>query len=330
MIKKIKGLIFLIVLVGILLVALILLTSNSDGLQNLQSTVNRITGDRFRVDLTGFGEWSSSVKNEAMEKLPKGQSLFRVEDEALPFVEGYSIYEEDINLEFNSKTIQKVYMMIGACELKQVESAEKKIQVASSQVGKLQCFQLDDTLFIIAGQKVKEGVNIGTKKGTITLSMPKDKKLQNLKVELGAGNIVFDQMKVEEASFDVGAGDIYLGSLISTNGEFKIGMGRMEVADASVSKASVDVGVGEFLYTGAFKKSAKISCSMGRVKLTLHGTKKDYNYALECSVGTIAVGETTYSNVSTTKKMDNGSKKSIDLECSVGSIEIEFEEEVTT
>lgn len=323
--KRIRGFVFLLVALAVLFIGLVYMASTSDGYDKLQNAVNRITGDKYHIDLSEFGKWSSNVKNEAMEGLPETEAFFHVDDDSsLQFFESYPIYEEDIQMEFKSKKIQSIHMIIGACELRQQTSPDKLIHVSSSEVGKIQCFLLNHTLYIIAGQKVKKGVNFT--EGRITLELPENISFESLQVELGAGTIGFDRMNAATTAFDVGAGSIRIEKLNSDNADFKVGMGRMEVTDAFVKKALVDVGVGEFIYAGAFKKSADLKCAMGRVKATLPGVEQDYNYTLECSVGKISIADTEYTGISTTKKIDNASKKNIGLECSVGSIEIEFKE----
>ena len=58
--------------------------------------------------------------------------------------------------------------------------------------------------------------------------------------------------------------------------------------------------------------------------MTLQGAETDYDYQLECAMGGINLNGEEYSGLSKEKDIKNGGKGTIDVECSVGSIEIHF------
>lgn len=324
--RKIKGLIVVIIAIAFLAVAIIVMASFPEGLQAMQNMVDEIGGDRFHIDLTDFGIWSKEVKDNALTKLPVGDAFFDVNEGTMNFFDGYEIYTEDVSLDYEEKDIKNVKLMIGACDVKQNASEDKKIHVSSKKVGRMQCFQKGDTLYILAEQKVKEGIDLSPDKGQIELKFPKEIKLDELNIELGAGQIEFAEAFSKNAKFEVGAGNLKLQKLKADNASFEVGMGQVHVTEGKIKEASVNVDVGNFIYGGSIKKKAKVECSVGNAKLTLSGKEKQFNYSLECSMGNITLGDQSYTGLSHSKEIDHSAKKDMQLECSMGNIKVEFEE----
>ena len=84
-------------------------------------------------------------------------------------------------------------------------------------------------------------------------------------------------------------------------------MGTVEVSGDTRQKADLECGVGSLVYTAA-------------------GKETDFNYRLECGVGELNIGESSYSGLGVERTIDNRAQRTMDISCDVGSTEIYFEE----
>ena len=77
-------------------------------------------------------------------------------------------------------------------------------------------------------------------------------------------------------------------------------------------------------YSGDIGAAADISCSMGNVSLDLKGDREDFNYELHCVGGNLDIDGDKYAGVDISKSIDNGTDKSIEINCSMGNVEVDF------
>ena len=83
-----------------------------------------------------------------------------------------------------------------------------------------------------------------------------------------------EQLELEELSVEVGAGDI----------DIKEGL-------LTTAYASFDVDAGNLDFAGEVKGDLDADCNVGNMELKLTGEQQDYNYSLSCGVGSIKAGD---------------------------------------
>lgn len=114
--------------------------------------------------------------------------------------------------------------------------------------------------------------------------------------------------------------------------EIKIntGVGSVETVDGTLicNKLDLDCGVGECIISADIRDKGEIDGGVGSIVLTLAGTEQDYNYEVDCGVGDISIGDGHYSELGGKKKIDNRADRDLDIECGVGSVEIDFSEDI--
>ena len=70
-----------------------------------------------------------------------------------------------------------------------------------------------------------------------------------------------------------------------------------------------------------------ITLDAGELYLELVGKQEDYSYNLECDVGTIRIGEESYTGLGTEKKIKNpNAERFLEADCDVGNVQIHFTE----
>ena len=142
----------------------------------------------------------------------------------------------------------------------------------------------------------------------VCISYPKDVKLQELEIEMGAGTVYLNRdIDTEKLSVEMGAGEFDSKNPVTAEeADLEIGTGSMTFADLSAKKIS-----GE--------------CGLGELDLTMTGTQENYNYDLECGVGNLDVGSDSYSGLGREKSISNtGADRKLDLECGMGNVSVNF------
>lgn len=194
---------------------------------------------------------------------------------------------------------------------KNFSEAYTDIDTVKLETGAASCRILpsDDGTWKVAGEDVPSDFEVKAGGGTLKISgnthrflgfggsggagieiyIPKDAKLKDMDMDIGAGKVAMEN-----------------GSLISCE------------------KLTLDVGAGSCTLNLDLSKDADVECGVGEIVLNLQGKESDFDYAVECGIGSVQIGDTEYSGLGTDKTISNRSKKKIDAQCGVGSIAIDF------
>ena len=168
-----------------------------------------------------------------------------------------------------------------------------------------------------AGKYFKESVEDGDMlvlederpKGKATLELEillPDRVLEEMELDLGAAELTADRLQARQFSLDIGAGVGTIQSLLTSE------------------DASLDIDVGE-LTIGYFDGSdLELDCDTGQLSITVAGEEQDYNYDLECGIGSIDIGGSSYSGLSSSHSVDNGAARTISADCGMGAISLRF------
>lgn len=108
--------------------------------------------------------------------------------------------------------------------------------------------------------------------------------------------------------------------------ELDMGAAYCVAEDIATGRLEVTAGVGSVQYTGQVNEYVEVDTGVGDISLSLLGSETDYNYEIACGVGSVRVGGSNYSSLGGEHIVDNQAGRTMDLECGVGSIEINFNE----
>lgn len=175
-----------------------------------------------------------------------------------------------------------------------------RVEVDHDDHGYVTVKQDDHTLHIVStGKKHDREVDV---------YYPKGMKFKSVEIGIDAGAGKLDgALEAEEVEISVGAGEfVNSGSILAKSCDISVGVGEGELE--GIDAADID---GE--------------CGIGSLSLSLAGKERDYNYKLECGVGSVQIGEGEYSGLAAEKSIDNHASRSLDLECGMGEIDVEFE-----
>ena len=142
-----------------------------------------------------------------------------------------------------------------------------------------------------------------------------------------------DTLKIKREQKRRRGEDIRIEVLVPTGYEFdkiSVDMGAAECQFSQIytNKLDIDTGVGAVTFTGTVAGDVELETGVGDVTLNLTNPEQDYNYRIECGVGTIQVGGSSYTMLSHETHINNNAAYNMELECGVGSIKVNFSDSV--
>ena len=142
-----------------------------------------------------------------------------------------------------------------------------------------------------------------------------------------------DTLKIKREQKHRRGEDIRIEVLVPTGYEFDkisvdIGAAECQFSQIHTNKLDIDTGVGAVTFTGTVAGDVELETGVGDVTLNLANPEQDYNYRIECGVGTIRVGGSSYTMLSHETHINNNAPYSMELECGVGSITVNFSDSV--
>ena len=160
----------------------------------------------------------------------------------------------------------------------------------------------------------------------ITLYLPEAYYFDNVYADVGAGSLEFTELNAADACLEGGAGYIGVDCGRFEHLNASVGAGVVSFTGIEVTNLDIEAGMGECAVEGAVYGDAWVECSMGNVEMTLVGNERDFNYYLQGSMGNIDVGSESLHGFGHEKYIDNNAAKTMDIECSMGNITVDFTE----
>lgn len=163
----------------------------------------------------------------------------------------------------------------------------------------------------------------------ITIAIPAGMNFDEIDMDMGATNAEFELTDVtcNTLNMDIGAGNVIADEFrVKELLKVTVGAGNVEISGGSYKNIKIDCGMGNFSMKGKLEGDIEADCGMGSMDLRLEGDADAYNYALSCGMGELEVNGTKYSSIAGDNKVTNpGAVGTIDLDCGMGSIELEIE-----
>lgn len=238
----------------------------------------------------------------------------------------HDILRGDVSMYSVGSDVERIDIELGGYILDTTYTEDDNYYISTNHADRVQCYTENGVLKLKAvNSSPRWGVgNIDERQ--ITLCIPKDRYIESLELELGAGQVTLNGINAGEVSLEVGAGQIFVNNSRAKELEVSVGAGQVELWGVEVDKLDAEIGMGELAGSVDIHKSADLECSMGNMELTLMGSQQDFNYQLEVAAGNIEVGRNSYSGLANEQKVNNGADKDITIECSMGNITIDFKD----
>lgn len=144
----------------------------------------------------------------------------------------------------------------------------------------------------------------------IRMKLPKGIQLERLDIENRAGVVENDGavLEADEIRFEVDAGELTLENIRAKEFYLKTGAGNAQI-------------------DGLDAEDTEVSCGVGNIDLKMDGREEDYDYRIKCGVGSVYVNREGYTALGKEQKIDNKASKTVKLDCGVGNITLETEDD---
>lgn len=195
-----------------------------------------------------------------------------------------------------------VKVSVGACELKFATSNDEyKVEYSATKEKLVPKIGVKDgTLYVNQDNiKLKDATGTDSLKLTVTIYVPTNTTLENIDLDIGAGDLNLENLSGENFDVDLGAGDF-------------------DLKNSTFENISVDCGAGDIFMENNTFDSLDIDAGTGDVKLNCLGDLSQYTFDIDNGVGETRVGGEKVKNE---YKSGSGAKK-IDIDLGVGEVNI--------
>ena len=140
-------------------------------------------------------------------------------------------------------------------------------------------------------------------------------------LRISAGNKVFSNNSNGDITIIVPTGFVF------KEVDMEIGAGQADVSDLCAEEFDIEVGAGQANLNNIDVQYLQAKTGAGEIQAELVGREADYNYDVECGIGEIVIGDSSFSGLGREANIENsGAHRELDVECSVGQITVEFQE----
>ena len=255
------------------------------------------------------------IRQKSMDELNRVIEKF----EGIEFMEGVNIsfgigdFNTDLFLEDEETFTDGIYtvedsaatdleIVVGVGDLKIKYHEEPFVSLEISDQDKMQCYVQDDTLKITAGLVAGISSNSG-----MTVYLPADKRYNNILIDVDAGNLEVEKLLGEEIDINVAAGQVIVDEIDTYSLNVEVGMGNVEIE-------------------GEVNQEIVIDCGMGQIIMELRGKGKDFNYELDCGLGSLSVEDIyTIAGIGDVE-LDNNASKDMEISVGMGAVNVTFGE----
>lgn len=109
--------------------------------------------------------------------------------------------------------------------------------------------------------------------------------------------------------------------------EVDIAAGAFSTAGIAVQDLELHLATGQMSLGAVQADYVEIECVAGSIDMEVTGKKTDYNYEIGCAAGEVTLKEDTFKKLHKEEKIQNGAKKSVDIECVAGNVYVSYTEE---
>lgn len=230
---------------------------------------------------------------------------------------GISSVIDVLNNNVETMNYTKEYVNINSIEM---DIAATELVIQKAEVLKIEGealptdykFEEKDGILKIKNKKVAQN-------SKLVVYIPND--MLELDIDIGAGKIQIEDIKVSELNLDTGAAVTSIKKLnVVSSADIDAGVGEIVIEDSDIYNLDMDAGVGTVEYSGYLRGTSDIDCGVGNININLSGTDVMYKIIAEKGIGELEVNG---NKLSGTQTLGNGSNV-IKLSGGIGSLNIEY------
>jgi len=263
----------------------------------------RLTDGEFGIFIDDEDIWDGVVWKQIDKNIVINEDDEGV-DIKLDFDSAYDIFRGDVEKYKVTGDVIDLKIMAGGCRLRMMTSEDDSFYAEAEDVDKFQCYAEDDCLYVKTSKNIKTWNDSDS--GVIVLYVPEGYVFENVDMELGAGQLIVENVNAKNVDLEVGAGQLEINTLQADDCDIEVGLGEVTVTDARINNADAQVG-------------------MGKIEMLLSGNEEDYNYKVSVAAGSVTIGSAEYSGVGQKKTINNDADRMVNLDCAMGEIRVKFD-----
>lgn len=145
-------------------------------------------------------------------------------------------------------------------------------------------------------------------------------------IRVGAGTCNIDKLTVKDSSsYQVDAGTLEIEEGMINNGTLTCEAGKIGVEDGTIHNTTISCMAGTISIDGSITGDSEVSTTVGTINLNLKGKEEDYNYTVDCNLGSLTINDTKYSGINKHITQKNSAKNNMALNCDVGTISVNID-----
>lgn len=156
-------------------------------------------------------------------------------------------------------------------------------------------------------------------KNIITITVPRDYTLSDVDIDAGAAQVTIEGLKANSVDLSIEAGTMTLkNTIVYEEASFEVGTGQLMAYGLQAYDADFECGAGKVDIEGELFGESSMETGVGSMKASLKG---NYTFYADKGIGSILINGVNYS--SRDDDWDDDSERSLDLACGIGKIEIQ-------
>ena len=139
-----------------------------------------------------------------------------------------------------------------------------------------------------------------------------------------AVDVTLPRGRMDEVELIIGAGKLTAEGLDCRAARLEVGAGQMTLNECTVAEdLEAEASAGQLKLSGSVSGTALLSVGAGQMILDV-ARPADYGYQVECSLGSVTVGEDRFSGLDTTSARNEDAGTLYAISCDLGSVEVNF------
>lgn len=140
--------------------------------------------------------------------------------------------------------------------------------------------------------------------------------------------IIPEDFTFDLTTIEMIAGKVNMNNLHTNDLDITVAAGQLELDGVNCYDFSLDSGLGQTLvYNLKGRGHIDVDLGLGDVYMLLEGNESEYNYNVNVGLGNVRIGHEEFSGIADRSSYNSRGRKTIDVDCGLGSVDIEMEEE---
>lgn len=225
------------------------------------------------------------------------------------------IFHGSVKKSFTPKNIIELHVAVGDIEIR--KGNENICALYNIADDKFEMKEEDGKLIIKVLSSIGNNKN---QKLVLQLKEPTQVKVVSASVE--TGDVDISNMELEEIYAKSNVGDVTLKNVQAKAGSITSETGDIETVNTIFDMVEIGSQVGDIDYDGDIKGNSSINTEVGDINVSLMRGKEEYGFTVVSSLGDIEIDDEKYAYGETS--LNANTKQNIQINCSTGSVEINF------